>query len=940
MYYEFMSSCMIQVLKNKKTCLWMAAVCLICLLIVSLTACSNPAKSGTSSLPIPKLPVNPVFPPIPVVSGWPITIANESTYGTVIANRDLANPGDPVLLAIMPSGGYRLGSLSIFSGYSPVEYTILSSDTCAFIMPNGAVKISVSFATMGLPLHNITVSSTTNGVIVADPAEIQRETATVTLSAQAASGYKINPANISVTSGGQSVPVVQNDEATFSFTMPDGDVTVNGSFVSSGTALQTITVTPADNGTIGVPLAAQTGDTVGLALFPNRDYRYKEGSLTVSGGASPIEQSAPGDAIRRWSFTMPGQAVTVSAQFEEIPAHAVTVTVKGQPDHGAFTVLPYVDGKNAVQSGKKAILILNIPNRFEYRYKANSFAITGGAVSDLQEALPGRIWTFTMPNQAVSAEAEVEVTPVAKVTAGTSDYGTVIISGLKPDGSAPQGATITIQGLPNLGYQINGVPTTNPSVPLNPDGPNKWSFTMGTTPLTVNMNFSALGPLVLYKGGLNPTVSATYFAEGAGYWGGNRILLENIEINAVTEGRNGNTRAMQIYRSPTGPGSGNGQIGLAFTAASPFDLVSNNVKALSFWIKDTQSAAARFEVWGVGDVDQRKIVQNRTNNGSATEAGVWKQFIVPIPVNKAGTVSRLFFIKFDLDPGDALLMDDIEFITDYIAPQIQIQDVGTETEHKFADPFDIWDYLPNRVTLQYVGDENHADSKIVDGTSAALGDFSTRLVDWFDFGVTLVTANGASYDADTHRITPPAARNTNFTLRVTLGASQSSILTFKVPQNLQKNIEDFQKPLSGAAPGSNCWSAISGNHRWANLVDNVAETFDPGRLGAMISCTETNNGAQVIAERHFSSAINLTGFNTIEFQARYRSGWDPGTITFSVRDGTNNWFQEIFTIPEVGKKLPIRMAIPGGFNGNLTGVRFMITQGEIVISDMFAVEAN
>ena len=669
-------------------------------------------KPGT-----PQVPENPVFPAIPGVSGWPITITNESIYGTVSANKDLANTGDPVVLTVVPSEGYRLGSLSIIGGYNPVEYTILGNDTCAFEMPNAAVKISANFATRGFTLHSITIDATANGAIVADPAEIQRETAPVTLSTEAASGYKINPATIKVTSGGQNIPIVQNDEVTFTFAMPAGDATVTGTFVAQSTVLQTITVNAAANGVIGVPLAAPSASTVELVLIPNKGYRYKEGSLTVSGVTAP---TLSGDSIRKGSFTMPASAVTIGAQFEEIPSYAVNVTVKGVSSQGAFTVIPYVDGKKAVQVGETAILILNIPNRFEYRYKPASFAITGASAT---ERFAGRIWTFTMPNQEVSAEAEVELIPSATVTPGNMTNGTVVIVGLKPDGTAPLGSTITLQGLPNLGYQINGAPTVTPQVTLTPDGPNKWRFTMGAAPLTVTMNFQALGNLVFYRGGLNQSLNIT--TSGVSEWGSYSTFAgDNVELNAETEGYNGNTRAIRITRPTGGPGSSRGEVGFSFNVGTAINLRASNVKALSFWIKDSRSAENRFEFYGVGNVnnDGQKSVRTRNNpDNTSTKAGEWKQFIVPMPpMTHEYAVTRVFFIKFDMDSGDSLLMDNVEFITDYVT--------NPTTRTGITIPGPNYTTIPT-YALVYEGHATHADSMIIDGSGVQIG-IHVRMDDW------------------------------------------------------------------------------------------------------------------------------------------------------------------------------------------------------------------
>ena len=152
--------------------------------------------------------------------------------------------------------------------------------------------------------------------------ETAAEGQTVTLTASAVDGYGLKA--LTVTSGEDSVGLTAGDAGTFTFTMPDGDVTVTAEFAVN----YTVAVVTDGHGTVTAdkPLAFE-GDTVTLTVAP--DTHYKLDTLTVTdGGGETIE-------ITNNVFVMPAGNVTVTVSFYEtyeIYVGGVQVTSKNKAD--------------------------------------------------------------------------------------------------------------------------------------------------------------------------------------------------------------------------------------------------------------------------------------------------------------------------------------------------------------------------------------------------------------------------------------------------------------------------------------------------------------------------------------------------------------------------------------------------------------------------------
>ncbi|MBP1535364.1 MAG: leucine-rich repeat protein [Ruminococcus sp.] len=135
---------------------------------------------------------------------------------------------------------------------------------------------------------------------------------TVTLDVIPDTGYAIK----SVSVNGGAVTVTDNNDGTYSFTMPGEDVTVTAEFEAIDYNRDyNISITAPVNGTITAKIGdtsattAHSGDTVTLDVIPDTGYVVK--SVSVNGGAVDVTNNNDGT----YSFAMPAEDVTVSAKF-------------------------------------------------------------------------------------------------------------------------------------------------------------------------------------------------------------------------------------------------------------------------------------------------------------------------------------------------------------------------------------------------------------------------------------------------------------------------------------------------------------------------------------------------------------------------------------------------------------------------------------------------
>ena len=182
-------------------------------IVLDANAISNSHLNGTIIGSV-KLPENSTSYVVTYVS-------NNQQITTTIADKDT-----PIrLLNALPNQGYNH-----FVGWNDGEKTYAAGDEVA-ISKDTTFTAVWNYIPPANPNYKITIGDTANGTVTADPAAAKAG-AEVTLTATPDEGYAVG--TITVTDRfGDAVKVTEQANGTYTFVMPDGQVTVNATFVQT-----------------------------------------------------------------------------------------------------------------------------------------------------------------------------------------------------------------------------------------------------------------------------------------------------------------------------------------------------------------------------------------------------------------------------------------------------------------------------------------------------------------------------------------------------------------------------------------------------------------------------------------------------------------------------------------------------------------------------------
>jgi len=286
--------------------------------------------------------------------------------------------------------------------------------------------------------------------------------------------------------------------ASTTFTMIGQAVAVTAVFETIPTPTYAVTVTSAGTGFSGGGNYA-SGATVNISAgTPPIGQQFKEWTTTSAVTFANATSS-------NTSFTMIGQAVTVTAVFEAIPTPTYAVTV-------------FSAGTDPSGSGNYAVgATVNI----------NAGTPQPGQQFKEWMAVPGVIFanpsnastTFTMIGQAVAVTAVFETIPTPTYAVTVTSAG----NGFSGGGNYASGATVNISaGTPPLGQQFKEWTTTSAVTFANATSSNT-SFTMIDQAVTVTAVFETI------------TNTVTVISLGTGSTGGgNYVAGATVEIKSGT----------------------------------------------------------------------------------------------------------------------------------------------------------------------------------------------------------------------------------------------------------------------------------------------------------------------------------------------------------------------------------------------------------------------
>ena len=218
-------------------------------------------------------------------------------------------------------------------------------------------------------------------------------------------------------------------KTVYTFTMPDGDVTIN---VTKAAKTYAVKVADANKDTLKItsPEAdldkVAEGTSVTVVATPKDGYTLTADGVVVTYGDNQTLKATPDtEKANTYTFAMPAGDATVSAAFEEVKKY--NVTVAGTVENGTVGVEP----KTA--AAKDVVTVTVTPNT-NFKYTDGSLKATytdGGTKKEINDfkAVDGKenTYTFEMPaaDVTVSAEFEPVKAKTYSVTINNSDHGKV-----------------------------------------------------------------------------------------------------------------------------------------------------------------------------------------------------------------------------------------------------------------------------------------------------------------------------------------------------------------------------------------------------------------------------------------------------------------------------------------------------------------------------------
>lgn len=203
-------------------------------------------------------------------------------------------------------------------------------------------------------------------------------------------------------------------KTVYTFTMPDGDVTIS---VTKNAKTYAVNVATLTNGEITASAKeAAEKETVTLTAKPATGYALKAGSVKVTykdadNTEKPVEVKADTEKANTYTFAMPAYPVNVSAEF--VKEYKVTAA---PADNGTVTVDPAA----AVEGTEVTVTVKAADN---YQLKADSLTYSYQIGEDKKTeklTLTDGKATFKMPAADVTVDAKFEAIP-AKTYGITSD---------------------------------------------------------------------------------------------------------------------------------------------------------------------------------------------------------------------------------------------------------------------------------------------------------------------------------------------------------------------------------------------------------------------------------------------------------------------------------------------------------------------------------------
>ena len=272
-----------------------------------------------------------------------------------------------------------------------------------------------------------------------------------------------------VTNPVTTINMQDNYEITANFELipPTYELTMAVSPVGSGTATDETNAGPYEEGAL-----------VSIQAAANEGYRFVNWTAPAGVFGNATEEET--------TFTMPDQALTVTASFELIPPTYELTMAVAPVDSGTAT-----DETNAGPYEEGALVSIQAAANEGYRFI--NWTAPAGVFGNATQAET----TFTMPAQNVTVTASFELIPTYELTMAVSPVGSGTATDETNTSPYPEGTGVSIKATANQGYHF--VNWTAPAGVFDNANEAETIFTMPAQNVTVTANF-AVEPMVAAGG--------------------------------------------------------------------------------------------------------------------------------------------------------------------------------------------------------------------------------------------------------------------------------------------------------------------------------------------------------------------------------------------------------------------------------------------------------
>ncbi len=285
------------------------------------------------------------------------------TNGEITASAKEAAEKETVTLTAKPATGYALKAGSVKVTYKDadnneqtVKATVDEKDAnvYTFAMPAYPVNVSAEF----VKEYKVTVAdaANTNGETkVSTTAAVEGTDVTVTVKAADNYQLKADSLTYSYQSGeDKKTETLTLTDGKATFKMPAADVTVSAAFEPVKVETYSVTINSSDYGKVTADKTTdvKAGDTVTLTVTPDSEDRLAklaENGLVIKDSKDATVEYKAGTAENTYTFEMPADNVTVTAQFTVVEYSIVT---KVTPAEGG-TITVTVNGESGLKHAPK-----------------------------------------------------------------------------------------------------------------------------------------------------------------------------------------------------------------------------------------------------------------------------------------------------------------------------------------------------------------------------------------------------------------------------------------------------------------------------------------------------------------------------------------------------------------------------------------------------------